>query len=243
MHSPLEQFRIRTIVDLNLFGYDMSFTNSSLFICASITLIILFFYLGTARSAVRAPGMLQSAAELLYIFVFDMLNANVKNDRISRKFMPLIFSLFMVVLVGNLLGMLPYAFTFTSHIAVTFCIAMIIFIVMTITGFVMHGTGFFSFFLPAGTPLILAPLMIMVEMFTFLSRPITLAVRLAANMTAGHVLLKVLASFVIMMQFFGWIPIPFMVLFTGFEIFVSILQAYIFTILACSYIGDAVNLH
>jgi F-type H+-transporting ATPase subunit a len=139
--------------------------------------------------------------------------------------------------------MLPYSFTTTSHIAVTFAFAVIMFIIVNIIAFKKHGLKFFSFFLPTGTPLWLAPLMILIELFTYLARPISLSIRLAANIVAGHILLKVLAGFIIMMGFFGFIPAVFVVIFTCFEIFVAILQAYIFTILICVYLNDAVNLH
>jgi F-type H+-transporting ATPase subunit a len=139
--------------------------------------------------------------------------------------------------------MMPYGFTVTSHISVTFAIAVAVFLAVTITGFVKHGLHFLSLFLPQGTPIYIAPIMIVIELFSFLSRPISLAVRLAGNMIAGHVLLKVLAGFVVMMGVWGFLPIPFMVIMVGFEIFVAILQAYLFTILTCVYLNDAINLH
>jgi F-type H+-transporting ATPase subunit a len=182
------------------------------------------------------------SAELIYGLVTDMLDQNVGPK--GRKFVPVIFSLFLFILICNLLGMLPYSFTVTSHISITFALAILVFFIVTIVGFIRHGFHFFSLFLPKGTPWWLAPLMIIIELFTYLARPVSLSLRLAANMVAGHVLLKVMAGFVVTLAiYFKILPIPLMVILVGFEIFVAILQAYIFTILSCVYLNDAVNLH
>ncbi|NDA91594.1 MAG: ATP synthase F0 subunit A, partial [Alphaproteobacteria bacterium] len=152
--------------------------------------------------------------------------------------------LFMFIMVCNLFGMIPYGFTVTSHISITFALAMMVFLLVTLLGFILHGFHFFSLFLPAGTPWWLAPLMILIELFAYLARPVSLSLRLAANMVAGHVLLKVIAGFIVSMAFYLKIfPIPFISVLIGFEIFVAILQAYIFTILSCVYLNDAINLH
>ena len=206
----------------------------------AVGVIVGFFYFAT-RYAALVPGKFQSMAEIIYQFVDATLVESAGNK--SRAFFPFIFSLFTFILTLNLLGMLPYGFTVTSHVIVTFAIAGAIFILVTVTGFIKHGLHFLSLFLPQGTPIWLAPILFIIELLSFLSRPISLSIRLAGNMLAGHVLLKVLASFVIMMGIGGILPIPFMVIMVGFEIFVAILQAYIFTILTCVYLNDAINLH
>jgi F-type H+-transporting ATPase subunit a len=181
-------------------------------------------------------------AEVLYNAIKDTLKNNAGEK--AEKFMPIIFSLFLFILSCNLFGMLPYSFTATSHIAITFGLAMFVFLVITCVGFINHGLHFLSLFLPQGVPLWLAPLMIIIELFAYLARPISLSLRLAANMVAGHVLLKVLAGFVFMLPvLLKLFPVPVIMVLIGFEIFVAILQAYIFTILACVYLNDALNLH
>jgi len=154
-----------------------------------------------------------------------------------------VFALFMFVLMGNLLGMLPYSFTFTSHIIVTFALAITVFIGVTILGFVKHGMHFFSFFAPAGTPPLLLPLLVPIEILSYLSRPVSLSVRLFANMLAGHTLLKVIAGFVALMGAAGVLPLALLVALNGLEILIALLQAYVFAILTCLYINDALHLH
>ena len=241
MSSPLSQFEIKPIIPIHLANYDISFTNSSLFMM--IVLIAIFFLLVVPILKPKLiPTGMQNFAEVIYEFIATTLKDNV--GEAGLKYFPLIFSLFIFVIFSNLIGMLPYSFTVTSHIIVTFALAIFVFITVTIIAFMKHGMHFFSFFLPQGTPMWLAPLMIVIELFTYLARPVSLSIRLAANMVAGHILLKVLAGFVIMMGVrWGWVPIPFITIFTGFEIFVAILQAYIFTILTCVYLNDAINLH
>lgn len=240
-HSPLAQFEIKRLVDLSLFGYDVSLTNSGCFMLITAALSLLYFSFAL-RSKLLIPNRLQISAELIYGLVTDMLDQNVGPK--GRKFVPVIFSLFLFILICNLLGMLPYSFTVTSHISITFALAILVFFIVTIVGFIKHGFHFFSLFLPKGTPWWLAPLMIIIELFTYLARPVSLSLRLAANMVAGHVLLKVMAGFVVTLAiYFKILPIPLMVILVGFEIFVAILQAYIFTILSCVYLNDAVNLH
>jgi F-type H+-transporting ATPase subunit a len=240
-HSPLEQFEIGKIIDISLFGFDISLTNSSFFMLIAGALAFIYFVIAF-KSQKLIPTRLQVSAEMVYNLVFDMLNQNVGSK--GLVFVPLIFTLFIFILLCNLLGMIPYGFTVTSHISVTFTLAMLIFLLVTIVGFIKHGFHFLSLFLPKGTPLWLAPLMIVIELFTYLARPISLSLRLAANMVAGHILLKVMAGFVIsLIIFLKFLPIPLMVILIGFEIFVAILQAYIFAILSCVYLNDAINLH
>lgn len=240
-HSPMHQFEIKSLIDLSISNIDISFTNASLYMLLSILSIIIFFT-ASLKNIQIIPNKMQAAAEMLYEFISSVItdNAGVK----GLEYMPLILSAFMFVLITNLFGMTPYGFTVTSHIAVTFFMAAMIFLICTLIGFYKHGLHFLSLFLPQGTPLWLAPLMIIIELFTYLARPFTLSIRLAGNMVAGHVLMKVLASFVVGMGiYFGWIPLPLMIVLSGFEIFVAVLQAYIFTILTCVYLNDAINLH
>ena len=240
-HSPLAQFEIKKIVHLELFGIDISITNSACFLAAALLCIAIYFWVAFRKPSI-IPSYLQLTGELLYSTTTQMLEQNVGED--GRRFIPFIFSLFIFVMTCNLLGMIPYGFTATSHIILTFALAMFVFIAITVVGFVRHGFGFFAVFLPKGTPWWLAPLMVLIEMFTYLARPVSLSLRLAANMVAGHVLLKIIAGFVISLWIFLKIlPIPLMVALIGFEIFVALLQAYIFTILSCVYLGSVIHLH
>ena len=239
--SPLAQFEIKTLVPLHLGQTDVSFTNSALFMTVTVVLITLFTVLGMRKRAL-VPGRWQSMAELSYEFVANLLRDTVGNE--GRKFFPFVFTLFMFILFGNMLGMIPYSFTFTSHIIVTFAMAMVVFIGVTILGFIKHGFHFFSFFVPPGVSVVLWPLMIPIEIISYLSRPISLAVRLFANLTAGHTMLKVFAGFVVSMGVVGGIlPLAFVIALTGLELLIAFLQAYVFTILTCFYINDAIHLH
>jgi F-type H+-transporting ATPase subunit a len=238
--SPLQQFEIKPIIPIELGGADVSFTNSSLFMVISLVAISAFMILGMRRGAI-VPGRWQCATEMAYEFIANMLRDTVGQE--GRKYFPFVFTVFMFVLFGNLLGMVPYSFTFTSHIVVTFALAFIIFVGVTILGFVKHGLHFFSFFVPPGTPLPMYPLLIPIEVISYLSRPISLSVRLFANMLAGHTLLKVIAGFVWALGVFGVLPLAFVVALTGLEILIACLQAYVFTILTCLYINDALHLH
>ena len=240
-HNPLEQFKIKEIVDIELFGYDASITNSSLFMILSGLFVVLYFT-AAFKGKCLIPTRLQLSGEIIYGMISNMLEQNVGAG--GRKFVPLIFTLFMFILTCNLFGMIPYGFTVTSHISITFAIAMMIFLLVTLLGLYLYGFKFFSLFLPAGTPWWLAPLMVVTELFAYLARPVSLSLRLAANMVAGHVLLKVIAGFVLSMAIYlKFLPIPFIVVLIGFEIFVAVLQAYIFAILSCVYLSDAINLH
>jgi F-type H+-transporting ATPase subunit a len=240
-HSPLDQFKIKEIADIELFGINISLTNSSMLMIMAAVFIIGYFIMAF-RGGRLVPTRLQLSGELFYKLITDMLQQNVGPK--GKKFIPLIFTLFMFIMTCNLLGMIPYSFTVTSHISVTFVLAMMVFLLVTLLGFILHGFHFFSLFLPKGTPWWLAPLMVVIELFAFLARPVSLSLRLAANMVAGHVLLKVIAGFAVSMAIYLKIfPIPFIAIMVGFEIFVAILQAYIFTILSCVYLNDAINLH
>ena len=239
--SPLEQFVWKPIVPAEFGGVDVSFSNSSLFMTITVVVATLFLVLGMRRSAI-VPGRWQVAVELSYEFIAGLLRDTVGAE--GRKYFPIVFTLFMFVLLGNLLGMVPYSFTFTSHIVVTFAMAIVIFIFVTILGFVKHGMHFFSFFAPPGTPVVMLPLLVPIEIISYLSRPISLSVRLFANMLAGHTLIKVIAGFIPALGIiFGVLPLALVVALTGLEILIAFLQAYVFAILTCLYINDAIHLH
>lgn len=242
MASPLEQFEI---VDLSkplfMIGkVPIAFTNSAAFMLAAVGAASIFLIAAGSQKQL-VPGRLQGMAELLYDMVAGMIRDNVGDA--GKKYFPFLFSLFIFILFGNMLGMIPYSFTFTSHIAVTFAMAFAIFIVITLIGIFKHGLHFFSLFFPHGAPLFTAPILIPIELVSYLSRPISLSVRLFANMTVGHVLLKVLAGFVVALGIFGVIPLAVLVAITALEVLIALLQAYIFTILCCIYLNDALHLH
>ncbi|NBX03219.1 MAG: F0F1 ATP synthase subunit A [Alphaproteobacteria bacterium] len=238
-HSPLAQFEVHSLIPFHLGGYDLSFTNASLWMVVAAACATLFMMMGV-RSRQLVPGRWQGASEMLVDFVSDIVTSNAGKE--GLKFFPLIFSLFIFILFCNLCGMIPTSFTVTSHIIVTFALALILFVGITIVGFVKHGTHFLSLFLPAGTPWWMVPLMVMIELVSYMARPISLSIRLAANMLAGHLLLKIVAGFV-MIGVLGIFPMAFLLIFTGFEIFIACLQAYIFTLLICIYLNDALHLH
>jgi len=242
MSSPLAQFEINTLKEIMVGGVDLSITNATLAMVAAVGLIIFFLAAGV-RGRALVPTRWQSMAELSYLFIAEQLKQTVGTE--GKKYFPLVFTIFMFVLFGNLIGMIPYSFTFTSHIIVTFVLAMAIFLFVTLVAIWKHGlVKFLGFFLPEGTPWWMAPLMFMIELFAYLSRPISLSVRLAANMLAGHTMLKVIAGFVVSLGIIGgWVPLALLVVLTGFEFFIAFLQAYIFTILTCVYVNDAVHLH
>ena len=239
-HSPLTQFEIHRIVPIKIGDLDLSFTNSSLVMVIALGLIAFFLIGGMRRSAI-IPGRWQSIAELSYQFVSDLIRDTVGPE--GRRYFPIIFTLFMFILFGNLLGMIPFSFTFTSHIIVTFAMAIVVFIAVTILGFAKHGTHFFHFFVPPGSPVWMWPLLIPIEVISYLSRPISLSVRLFANMLAGHTLLKVIAGFIGVLGVAGIFPLALVVALTGLEILIAFLQAYVFAILTCLYINDALHMH
>jgi len=239
-HSPLAQFEIKRLVPMQLGDIDVSFTNSSLMMVTSVVAISVFLILGMRRSAL-VPGRWQSVVELSYIFIANLLKDTVGPQ--GRPYFPFIFTIFMFVLFGNLLGMLPYGFTFTSHIVVTFTMALFVFLGVTVIAIAKHKMHFFSFFMPPGVPMYMAPLLIPIEIISYLSRPISLSVRLFANMLAGHTLMKVFAGFIIALGAAGIAPWAFVVALTGLEIVIAFLQAFVFTILTCLYLNDALHLH
>ncbi|HWK46117.1 MAG TPA: F0F1 ATP synthase subunit A [Stellaceae bacterium] len=238
--SPLEQFKIERLAPIKLGGLDASFTNSSLMMVAAIVVITLFLTL-SMRRAQMVPGRWQSMAELCYEFIATMIRENVGSE--GRKYFPFVFSLFMFILFGNLLGMIPFSFTYTSHIIVTFALALTVFVLVTIVALVRHGLHFFTFFFPAGAPVVMAPLLIPIEILSYLSRPVSLSIRLFANMMAGHTMLKVFGAFTVSLGLLGFMPLVVNIGLTLFEVLVAVLQAYVFTILTCLYLKDAIDLH
>lgn len=241
MPDPMHQFEINRLVDLEIAGIDVSFTNSALFMVIAIALVSGLMIWGM-RGRALVPTRLQSVAEISYEFVASMVRDNVGTA--GMKYFPFIFTLFMFVLFLNMLGMVPYSFTVTSHIIVTFAMAMVVFTGVTVIGFAHHGIGFLKFFVPSGVPTLLLPLLVVIEVISYFTRPISLSVRLFANMMAGHTMLKVFGAFVVGLGVIGgWAPLAFMVAFTGLEILVAFLQAYVFAILTCIYLNDAIHLH
>lgn len=237
--DALSQFALSPVV--------AGFTNSNLFMLVAAGAISALMILGMKPRAM-VPGRLQSLAEVAYEFVAGMVKEQVGKE--GMKYFPFVFTLFMFILFGNMLGMLPYAFTFTSHIAVTVTLALIVFILVTAVAIAIHGAKFFGYFFPEGAPVALAPIIIPVEIISYLSRVVSLSVRLFANMVAGHVMLKVFATFVVLLGGLGSLglvgaaaPLALNVALVGFEFLVAFLQAYVFAILTCIYLHDAVHLH
>ena len=239
-HSPLEQFEISPFTHFETSIGDLAFTNSSLSMVITVLAIILFLTL-TVNTRSIIPSRMQLISEMSYSFIAQLLNDTVGNE--GKKYFPFVFSIFMFVLIGNMLGMIPYSFTFTSHIIVTFALAAVVFIGVTVLGFAKHGLHFFSFFVVPGLPWYMLPILIPIEVISYLARPISLSVRLFANMLAGHTLLKVFAGFVLPLGLVGVVPLAFIVALTGLEILIAFLQAYVFAILTCMYINDAIHLH
>ena len=240
--NPMQQFEVYRIgPEINLGDINLSFTNASLFMALSAMIILIFLFLGTKKKSL-VPSKMQILTEMSYSFVAKMINDTAGSN--AKPFFPFIFTLFMFVLFCNMTGMLPYSFTVTSHIIVTLMLAAVVFVGVTIIGFIKHGIKYLELFVPKGVPVILLPLIIVIEIISYLSRPVSLSVRLFANMLAGHTMLKVFGGFVISLGLLGgWLPLGFSVALTGLEILVAFLQAYVFAILTCIYLNDALNLH
>ncbi|MBF0383736.1 MAG: F0F1 ATP synthase subunit A [Magnetococcales bacterium] len=240
--DPLHHFEVHKFVDLSLFGFDISISNSVLWMWIACGFAFLFFTQGI-KGGKQVPGRLQSLVELGYLFVLEMAE-DIIGKKDGRKFFPYIFTLFYFVLFCNLSGLLPGSFTPTSQIIITGTFASIIVGFALIFGFYNHGLHYLKFFVPSGIPVLLMPLMIPIEIISFLARPVSLSVRLFANMTAGHTMLAVMFFYVLTLPIFAsWLPFGFTVVFTGVEIFIGFIQAYIFTILTCVYINDAIHMH
>lgn len=239
MASPLEQFEIKPIVPLEVGGVDVSFTNSALWMVAAIVVSTLVLTIGM-RGRAMVPGRMQSIAELSYEFIANMIKDNAGSE--GRPYFPFLFTLFFFILFCNLLGMIPYSFTPTSHIIVTFAMAAVVFIGVTIIGIAKNGVGFLKLFAPSGVPIFLMFILVPIEIISYFVRPISLSLRLFANMMAGHTMLKVFGGFVVSLGLVaGWAPLLFIVALTGLEIGIAMLQAYVFTVLSCLYLHDALH--
>ena len=240
MAGPLEQFEVKTLVPIHIGNVDASFTNASLFMVVAAVAVTAFITLGMRQRAL-VPGRWQSLTEILYQFVAGMVRENVGNE--GRAYFPFIFTLFVFILFANLIGLVPTAFTVTSHIIVTFALAGVVFVGVTIIAIIKHGWKFLTYFVPHGTPAPMLPLLVPIEIISYLARPVTLALRLFANMTAGHTMLKVFAGFVVLLGVFGVAPMVVIVALYGLELLVALLQAYVFAILTSLYLHDALHLH
>ena len=239
-HSPLTQFEIKRLVEIDIAGLDVSFTNSSLMMVIVLVLVTALLTL-SMRGRAMVPGRWQSIAELSYEFIANMLRENVGSE--GRQYFPFVFTLFMFIVTSNLLGLLPYSFTVTSHIVITFAMAIVVFLGVTVIGLIKHKLHFFSFFVPKGVPMALIPILVPIEVISYLARPVSLSLRLFANMMAGHTLLKVFGGFVVVLGIFGVAPLLFVVALYALELIVAVLQAYVFTVLTCLYLNDALHLH
>ena len=248
MASALEQFQLKPLIALpKVGGYDLSFTNSSLWMLIAVVLSTGFLTFAMRKRAM-VPGRMQAMAEGAYEFIAGMIRENVGTR--GMHFFPLVFTVFVFVLLGNMLGLVPFAFTYTSHLIVTFALAIIVFLCVMIVGIFKHGFHFFSLFIPPGVPWWLLPLIVPIELLSFFIRPVTLSVRLFANMMAGHILLKVIAGFAVTFlsigvagAALGIFPTLFNAVIIGFEMLIGFLQAYVFAVLSCIYLKDAVELH
>ena len=246
MASPLEQFTIRRYAEFSVGGIDVSFTNAALFMLLGLLAVWLFMFMGMRRAAL-VPNRWQAAVEGVHEFIVGLIDENIGPK--GRPFAPFLFSLFMFILALNLIGLLPWGYTVTSHIAVTLAMALFIFAMCLVIGFARHGFHFFTLFMPPKTPAPLLVVLVPIEIISYLSRPLTLSVRLFANMTAGHILLKVFAGFIISLgltgsalMVIGVLPLMMNVALYALELLVAVVQAYVFTLLTCVYLNDSVNL-
>jgi F-type H+-transporting ATPase subunit a len=244
--DPIHQFEIHKIFSLGTFGgHEIAFTNSSLYMVIAVLLIALLL-VGATSGRSLVPGRMQSLAELSYEFVATTIRSTAGSE--GMKFFPLVFSLFMFILVANIVGLIPYTFTITSHIIITVSLALLVFLTVVIYGFAKNGLHFFKLFVPSGIPIFILPLVVFIEVFSFFLRPISHSVRLFANMLAGHIALKVFASFIPLLAGLGIagyaaavMPLGMVIALTALELLVAFLQAYVFTILTCIYLNDAIH--
>jgi F-type H+-transporting ATPase subunit a len=246
MEDPIHQFNIVKYVTLgHIGGREIAFTNSALFMAIAVLGITLLLVGGTRQRSL-VPGRMQSLAEMSYEFIADMLRSTTGNE--GMRFFPFVFSLFMFVLFLNLIGLIPYTFSVTSHIIITATLALMVFFTVIVYGFYKNGIKFLKLFVPSGIPIYILPLVSVIEVMSFLSRPLSHSVRLFANMLAGHITLKVFAGFIGLLSawgFLGWIgavlPLGMTVALTALELLVAVLQAYVFAILTCIYLNDALH--
>lgn len=240
MSNPMEQFTIKPLIPINVHGYDISFTNSSLFMVITVVLSTLLLGWCLRRRSI-VPSLSQSVPESLYEFIAGLIRENIGHE--GLKYFPFIFTLFLFVAFGNFLGLFPYAFTFTSHLAAVGGLSVIALLFNMAVGIKKKKLGYLRTFLPRGIPLALAPLIVPIEMISFLSKPFSLTVRLVANMTVGHIMLKIIAGFVVALGVGGIVPIAFNGCIVVFEMFIALLQAFIYTVLSCIYLSDALHEH
>jgi F-type H+-transporting ATPase subunit a len=238
--QPLEQFTIREIVPIHIGGLDLSYTNAALMMTIAIAAATVLMVFAT-RKAALVPGRWQSVAEMTYEFVADMIDTNIGHG--GRQFFPFIFTLFIFILFANLFGMIPFSYTPTSQIIVTFALAAVVFILVTAVGIIRHGFHFLSLFVPHGVPKLLLLLLVPIELLSYFIRPFTLSIRLFANMLAGHTMLAIFGGFAASVGILAFFPVAIDVLLVGLEFLVAVLQAYVFAILTCLYLQEAIHLH
>jgi len=240
--GPIEQFEIKPLISLpKIDGIDLSFTNSSLFMALAVGVGSVFF-ITAMRKRQLIPTKLQSVAEMVYELVSGMINEMVGPE--GRKYIPFVFTLFTFVVLGNLLGLLPYSFTYTSHFAAVGTLSVFSILVTIIAGLKKRGLNWFTNFFPSGTPIAIAPILVPIEIISFCSKPLSLTIRLSVNMMVGHIMLKVIAGFIYSLSFWGgWLPLAFISILTVFEMGIAVLQAYVYTILTCVYLSDALHAH
>ena len=242
--DPIHQFRIEPIIPLHIGSLDLSFTNSSLFMVIVLGLAVLLMVAGTSGHAL-VPGKVQSAAEMSYEFVGNMIRQTAGQE--GMRFFPFVFALFMFVILSNVMGLVPYSFAVTAQIVVTFALAMLVIGIVIVYGLIRHGTHFLGLFVPKDVNPALLLILVPIEVISFISRPISLSVRLFANMLAGHITLKVFGAFVTTLLGAGAyaviapLPLAMTVILTAFELLVAVLQAYVFAILTCVYLNDAIH--
>jgi F-type H+-transporting ATPase subunit a len=243
--DPIHQFKIFPLIDWSAGGYNLAFTNSSFWMLVSTVLVLGFLGMAASRASL-IPNRIQSLGEMSYTFISDMVRSTAGEE--GLKFFPFVFTLFFFILGANIVGMFPYAFTTTSHIAVTGALAVVVILIVVGYGIYKNGLGFFGLFAPHGVPLPVMFFLVPIEIISFLARPITLGMRLFANMLAGHIMLKLLAIFVVMLASAGltavaWVPYVLLIPITALEFLVAFLQAYVFALLTCVYLKDAIHPH
>jgi F-type H+-transporting ATPase subunit a len=238
--KPLEQFKIEPLIPIHIGGVDVSYTNSALLMTIAVVLITALMVLGTRKRAL-VPGRWQSVAEMSYEFVADMVETNAGHG--GQEFFPFVFTLFMFILFANFLGLVPYSYTVTSQIIVTFALAIVVFVGVTIIGIIKHGFRFLRLFVPQGVPPVLLLLLVPIELLSYCIRPFTLSIRLFANMLAGHTMLAIFGGFAASIGILGILPMGIDILIVALEVLVAALQAYVFAILTCLYLSDALHLH
>jgi F-type H+-transporting ATPase subunit a len=244
--DPIHQFQIQNLLTFgHIGGHEIAFTNSALFMLIALA-VIAALTIGATSSRALVPGRMQSVAEMSYEFVADTLRSSAGSE--GMKFFPLVFSLFMFIVTVNVIGIIPYTFTVTSHIIITVSLALVVFLTVVIYGLYRNGLHFLKLFVPSGIPIYILPLVTFIEVLSFLSRPVSHSVRLFANMLAGHITLKVFGGFVVMLGSLGFVgalgailPLGMTVALTALELLVAVLQAYVFAILTCIYINDAIH--